>query len=110
MENTFRRYRERMTIEERMDRMEAEYGKQSELMRELRDAVTVTANLEARQGRLVKEHSEWLASHEQAMRDHHARMKDHDARMKDHDTSMKMLDERIVGLVSGFGEFMRRGQ
>lgn len=85
-----------MNIEERMDRMEAEYGKQSELMRELRDAVTVTAQLEARQGRLVKEHSEWLVSHAQAM--------------KDHDRRMKLLDERIAGLVSGFGEFMRRNK
>jgi uncharacterized coiled-coil protein SlyX len=32
-----------MTLEERMQRMEAAYGTQSDLMRELRDAVTGTA-------------------------------------------------------------------
>jgi uncharacterized coiled-coil protein SlyX len=90
-----------MTIEERMDRMEAAYGTQSELIRELRDAVTVTAALEARQGRLVKEHGEWLAFHDKAM-------KEHDQRMKEHDERMKTLDDRIANLVSGFGEFMRR--
>jgi hypothetical protein len=83
-----------MTIEERMQKIEAAFGAQSDLVRELRDAVTVTAVLEARQSRLQKEHGEWLASHEAAM-------KAHDARMED-------LDQRIAGLVSGFGEFMRR--
>ena len=77
-----------------MDQMEANYGKQSELMRELRDAVTVTAQLEARQGRLLKEHGEWLASHEAAARRF--------------DSEMAELKERIERLVSGFGEFMRR--
>lgn len=74
-----------------MDRMEAEYGKQSELMRELRDAVTVTAALEARQGRLLKEHGEWLASHEASMRAHEAPMTEHDA-------AMKALDESIAAI------------
>jgi len=90
-----------MTLEERMQKMEAAYGTQSDLMRELRDAVTVTAELEARQGRVLKDHGEWLASHEQAM-------KEHNERMKEHDKAMKILDERIANLVSGFGEFMRR--
>jgi uncharacterized coiled-coil protein SlyX len=70
-----------MTLEERMAKMEADYGKQSDL-------------LEARQGRVLTEHGDWLASH--------------DAAMKQHDEAMKKLDERIVGLVSGVWEFMRR--
>jgi hypothetical protein len=84
-----------MTLEERMKKMEDAYGTQSDLMRELRDAVNVTAYLEARQGRVLKEHGEWL--------------EEHDAAMKEHAAAMKVLDERIAGLVSGFGEFMRRG-
>jgi hypothetical protein len=54
----------------------------------------VTAQLEARQSRVVKEHGEWLAAHERAM--------------KEHKDAMKELDVRIANLVSGFGEFMRR--
>jgi len=76
-----------MTIEERMDKLEKALGSQDALVRELRDAVTVTAQLEARQGRVLKEHGEWLESHEQAM---------------------KALDVRIANLVSGTGEFMGR--
>jgi uncharacterized coiled-coil protein SlyX len=91
-----------MTIEERMKKMEDAFGTQSELMRELREAVTVTAYLEARQGRVLKEHGEWLEQHE-------ASMKAHDVAMTAHDEAMKLLDQRIAGLVSGFGEFMRRG-
>jgi hypothetical protein len=89
-----------MSLEERMTAMEKAYGTQSDLMRELRDAVTVTANLEARQGKVRKEHGEWLASHEAAGREHAERMREHDAAMKD-------LDVRITRLVSGFGAFMR---
>jgi uncharacterized coiled-coil protein SlyX len=85
-----------MTLEERMDKLERSLGSQDTLVRELRDAVTVTAQLEARQSRLVREHSEWLAEHVQHMRDH--------------DEAMKDLDVRISNLVSGFGEFMRREQ
>jgi uncharacterized coiled-coil protein SlyX len=84
-----------MTIEERMNKLEKAFGANDALVRELRDAVTVTAQLEARQGRVVKEHGEWLAAHQQAMREH--------------DERMKTLDERIANLVSGIGEFMRRG-
>jgi uncharacterized coiled-coil protein SlyX len=83
-----------MTLEERMATIEAAFGKQSDLVRELRNAVTVTAELEARQGKVLKEHGEWL--------------KEHHAAMKAHDEAMKVLDERIAGLVSGFGEFLRR--
>jgi uncharacterized coiled-coil protein SlyX len=85
-----------MTLEERMQKMEAAFGAQSDLMRELRDAVTVTAELEARQSRVLKEHTEWLVSHDKALREH--------------DDRMKTVDERIARLVSGVGEFMRREQ
>jgi uncharacterized coiled-coil protein SlyX len=77
-----------MTVEERVDRLEKSLGKQDEMVRELRDAVTVTAHLEAAQGHLLKEHSKWLVERKEAMKD---------------------LDERISRLVSGFGEFMRSG-
>jgi len=83
-----------MTIEERMDRLEAKLGSQDELVRELRDAVTVTAQLEARQGKALREHSEWLEQHDREMRE-----------LRERD---KILDERIANLVSGFGEFIRR--
>lgn len=82
-----------MTLEERMDKLEKALGSQDSLVRELRDAVTVTAQLEARQGRMLKEHSEWLAEHDRNMKEHHE--------------AMKVLDVRIANLVSGFGEFMR---
>ena len=90
-----------MTIEERMKKMEDAFGTQSELMRELREAVTVTAYLEARQGRVLKEHGEWLESHDLALKEHAQWMKEHKERMKE-------LDVRIANLVSGFGEFMGR--
>ena len=94
-----------MTIDERMDRLEKAWGSQDDAVRELRDAVTVTAQLEARQGRVVKEHGEWLASHERAM-DQSA--KERAQFVKEHQAAMKELDARISNLVSGFGEFMRR--
>ncbi len=84
-----------MTIEERMDRLEARFGSQDELVRDLRDAVTVTAKLEARQSQLAREHSDAIVAHERWL--------------KEHDASMRALDERIEKFVSGMGEFMRRG-
>jgi uncharacterized coiled-coil protein SlyX len=90
-----------MTLEERMDKLEKALGSQDSLVRELRDAVTVTAQLEARQGRALREHGEWLAALE-LWKEEHAR------NMKEHDEAMKGLDVRIANLVSGFGEFMRR--
>jgi uncharacterized coiled-coil protein SlyX len=83
-----------MTIDERMDRIEKAFGANDVMVRELRDAVTVTAQLEARQSRVLREHGEWLESHDRAM--------------KEHDARMKSLDERISSLVSGFGEFLRQ--
>jgi len=90
-----------MTLEERMNKLEKALGSHDALVRELRDAVTVTAQLEARQGRVVKEHGEWLGALE-LWKEEHAR------NMKEHDEAMKVLDVRIANLVSGFGEFIRR--
>src|ERR1700689_4787647 len=90
-----------MTLEERMERLEKAWGSQDDAVRELRDAVTVTAQLEARQGRVLKEHGDWLGQHERAM-------KEHTQFVKEHKEAMKELDVRIANLVSGFGEFMRR--
>ena len=81
-----------MTIEERVERLEASWGKTDPLVRELRDAVTVTAELENRQGKLVKEHSLRIAEHEEWLREHQA--------------AMKELDKRIADLVSGVGAFI----
>ena len=85
-----------MTPEERMTRIENHFGRNDDMVRKLRDAVTVTAQLEARQARALKEHTQWLQEHEQGM--------------KEHKQSMKELDKRITNLVSGFGEFMRRNK
>ena len=82
-----------MTMEERVERLEKSLGKNDELVRELRDAVTVTAQLEAAQSRALKTHAIAIASHDQWMAEHRESMKD--------------LDVRISRLVSGFGEFMR---
>ena len=63
-------------------------------MRALRDAFTITAALEARQARALRQHSEWLEAH--------------DREMKEHDARMKILDERIANLVSGSTSLLRR--
>lgn len=54
-----------MTLEERMNssretRIENYFGRHDDMVRELRDAVTVTAQLEARQARGLKDHTQWL--------------------------------------------------
>ncbi len=90
-----------MTLEERMTAIEKAYGTQSDLMRELRNAVTVTAELEARPGKVLQEHGQWLAQQEAERREHAERMREHKAAMKD-------LDVRIADLVSGFGAFIAR--
>ena len=90
-----------MNLEERMTAMEKAYGTQSDLMRELRNAVTVTAELEARQGKVLKEHGEWLVSHQEWLARHEAEKREHAERMKE-------LDVRIADLVSGFGAFIAR--
>ncbi len=83
-----------MPIEERMDKIERAFGAQDEMVRELRDAVTVTAQMEARQSRAVREHAEWLVTHDRAIQE-----------LREQGQA---LDRRISDLVSGIGEFMRR--
>ena len=83
-----------MTIGERVDKLEKFFGAQDAMVKELRDAVTVIAQLEACHGRLLRERSEWLVAHDRAMRER--------------DERMKALDERISKLASGVGEFVRR--
>jgi len=98
-----------MTVEQRLARLEKSLGKQDEMVRELRDAVTVTAHLEAAQSRMLKEHAEAIVSHDRWIVEHNAWMVEHNAAMAEHKSAMKDLDERISRLVSGFGEFMRSG-
>jgi ABC-type phosphate transport system auxiliary subunit len=50
--------------------------------RELQDALTVIAHLEARQSRLSKEQAEYLASHEKRLRQTEQRNQDTDARIE----------------------------
>jgi hypothetical protein len=95
-----------MTIEERLDKLEANWGKTDPLVRELRDAVTVTAELENRQGKLLKENTFLIAEHHEAIRNHEAWLKRHDTAMADHNSAMKDLDIRIAELVSGIGAFI----
>ena len=90
-----------MTLEERVVSLEHRLGKQDKLVKELRDAMEVTAELEARQSRMLRDHADWLASHDQAMLAHDRRMSEHDLRMAE-------LDTRIAGLVSGIGELISR--
>lgn len=74
-----------MTLQERVDRLEAYFGSQDEMVRELRDAVTITAQLEARHSAVLKDHAVWLV---------------------EHDKAMLRLDERIANLVSGIGKLI----
>jgi hypothetical protein len=89
-----------MTVEERVGGLEARLGKNDALVVELRDAMTATAHMEARQSRALKEHSEWLQEHDKAIA---ASKRDFDERMSD-------LDKRIKDLVSGFGAYLSRKQ
>jgi hypothetical protein len=99
-----------MTLEERMAQMEQSYGIQSDLMKELRDAVTVMTGLEARQSRLLRDHSEWLVGHDKAMTELRESGEKHDREIAELRDNGKELDGRIANLVSGIGEFMRRGK
>jgi hypothetical protein len=83
-----------MTIEERMDKIERVFGPQDEMVRELRDAVTVTAQMEARQSRAMRDHAAWLVAHDRGIQE-----------LREQGQA---LDRRISDLVSGIGEFMRR--
>jgi len=66
------------------------------------DALTVMGGLQARQGRVLKDHAEWLQEHDRTM----ARI---EASIAAQVAAGKATDERIEKLVSGIGEFMRRG-
>jgi len=85
-----------MTLEERVDNLEKTLGKNDEMVKQLRDAVTVTAELEARQSRALKEHSEWLA--------------DLGSSRREHDERMRELDVRIANLVSAIGAFIAQSR
>jgi len=69
--------------------------------KEVDDALAVMGGLQARQGRVLKEHSEWLQEHDRAM----ARI---EASLAAQVAAGKETDERIDKLVSGIGEFIRR--
>lgn len=94
-----------MTLEERMASLEARLGKDDEMIRALRDAVTVNVQMEAANSRALKDHANWLVAHDQAL----IRSREELIRSREEfDHRMKILDERIQNLVSGFGEFIRR--
>jgi len=108
-----------VTLEERMTWLEARAGKDDEMIRALRDAVTVNVQMEAANSRALKDHAEWLVAHDQALirsreemirsREEMIRSREEfDRRMQAHDRRMQALDERIEKLVSGIGEFIRR--
>jgi uncharacterized coiled-coil protein SlyX len=97
-----------MTIEDRLAALEKSAGKQEPMVRELRDAFAVTADLEARQIRLLVDQVEEVAKHADWVKGHRAAMKEMEEWMVEHRAAMKVLDERISNLVSGVGEFMRR--
>ena len=89
-----------MTIEERVGGLEARLGKNDALVVELRDAMTATAHMEARQSRALKEHSEWLQEHDKAIA----------ASRRDFDERMESLDKRISDLVRAFGAWLSQKQ
>jgi hypothetical protein len=65
------------------------------------DALAVMGGLQARQGRALREHSEWLEEHQRAM----ARIQ---ASIEAQQAAGRATDARIEKLVSAIGEFMRR--
>ena len=103
-----------MTIEERVGGLEARLGKNDALVVELRDAMTATAHMEARQSRALKEHAEWLQEHDQAIiasrQEREASKREWEASKREWDERMKDLDKRIKDLVSGFGAWMSQKQ
>ncbi len=87
-----------MTLEDRVAGIELRLGANDELVQSLKEAMIVTAHLEAHQSRLLKEHS-LLLKEEEAARI---------AGRREFEEWKKFIDERIANLVSGFGEFMLR--
>lgn len=83
--------------------------------KEIDDALAVMGGLQARQGRVLHEHSEWLEEHQRAMQRHQEWLQEHDRTMARIEASLaaqaaagKVTDERIEKLVSAIGEFIRR--
>jgi len=69
--------------------------------KEVDDALAVMGGLQARQGRVLKEHSEWLQEHDRAM----ARI---EASLAAQVAAGKETDERIDKLVIAIGELVSR--
>ena len=64
------------------------------MVRELRNAFTLTSQMEAYQSGAMRDHAEWLVAHGRGMQELREQS--------------QALDRRISGLVSRIGEFMRR--
>jgi hypothetical protein len=108
--------------------MEARFGANDELVRQIRDAVTVHAYWEASHSKAMKDHGVWLQEHdaaiaafrheteqwaregEQRAREGEQRAREAEQRAREFDERMKTLDQRIASLVSGFGEFIRQNR
>jgi hypothetical protein len=71
--------------------------------KEIEDALTVMGGLQARQGRVLADHSEWLQAHDRAMAQF-------DERIEKLVAAGTATDERIEKLVSAIGEFVRRNE
>ena len=94
-----------MTIEERVDRIEKAFGKTDRLVIELRDAVTITAELENRQGKLLRENIERTAETDAII----GKMKlEHQLAVKEHQRAIKEIDERIGKLVVSIGQLISK--
>src|SRR5580658_5618433 len=99
-----------MTIEERMDRLKAKLGSQDEVVRELRDAMTVNARLGSRHSQMVEghqkwleeetlalvRHREWMIRHDEALSRHEGWLEEHDRGMRELRERDKLLDDRIA--------------
>jgi hypothetical protein len=96
-----------MTLDERVQRLENSWGKSAPLVCELRDAVMVTAELENRQGKILKDALERIAEHNEWAQ-HTKRVAEHEVWFARHEAAMKVLDERIATLVSVIGELIRK--
>jgi uncharacterized coiled-coil protein SlyX len=94
-----------MTLQQRVDKLEAFFGSQDKMVRELRDAVTVTAELEAAQSRRLKEHAHELAAHADWLRRHDDSIQKF---VEEHNRAMKEIDKRIADLVSAIGRLLPR--
>ncbi|HYA18175.1 MAG TPA: hypothetical protein VEF06_11945 [Bryobacteraceae bacterium] len=90
-----------MTLEERVAWLEQRAGKDDEMVKELREAVTATAAMEARHSRAIKDHNEWLVAHDKGMLELREMM-------RKREEAAVQLDARISALVSAIGAFISR--